>query len=89
MAGAETEPDPIGTIAFGAIEAVGIGKGVMAEEVSGEEAWDIVGVTEGSEGFATGRNSVCRIRPPASAVQTLKAMERVQPRSTAQPIQAA
>ena len=58
--------------------AVGAGeRGVAEGEGSG------VGVGEATE---AGRNSECRMRPPASAVQTLREMERRFPIRTAQPM---
>jgi len=68
---------------LGATEAVGMGKGVTAGEAIGAD-----GIGVGAD-FGAGRNSGCRIHPPASAVQMLRPMEIVQPRRTAQPIHAA
>ena len=52
VAGAETDPDPTGAIAFGAIEADGIGAGVWEGEATGVALGSGVGVD-----FEVGRNS--------------------------------
>jgi hypothetical protein len=89
----EAAGDASGVIAGGVITAgLADEAGTGASEASGVMLGDGTGVAIDSgvaEGFSIGRNSVCLIRPPASAVQMLSPMEMAAPSKTAQPIQAA
>ena len=79
-----------GDVVEGNADVEGVAAGLNAGKVAavgvkiGVEEGDVVGGV-----FSAGRNSVCLMRPPASAVQMLSAMESAEPRRTAQPIQAA
>jgi len=86
----EPAPEDWGDVVEGAPEVEGVAAGLTAGKVA--EVGVKIGVEEGivvEEAFSAGRNSVCLMRPPASAVQMLSAMESAEPRRTAQPIQAA
>ena len=79
-----------GNVVEGNADVEGVAAGLTAGKVA--EVGVKIGVEEGvvvGGVFSAGRNSVCLMRPPASAVQMLSEMERAEPRRTAQPIQAA
>jgi hypothetical protein len=80
-AGVTLEGEEAGDV-NGVTEGRGVGEGAGIGDGAGDDSvGDGVAVALG-----TGRNSVCRIRPPASAVQMLSVMERSAPIMTAQPI---